>query len=926
MNVIEIFAKFVMDTSSLDDGLKDAEKKTSSFGSAIGSGLAGAAKLGAAALATTATAVVGTATAVAAVAKQSADAYAQYQQLSGGIETLFENQEAVNAVMANASNAYKTAGMSSNQYMDTVINMAASLNKATGDTVESARLADVAITDMADNVNKMGTTMEGVQNAYRGFTRGNFTMLDNLALGYAGTKEGMEELLADAEKISGIKYDISSYADIVNAIHVVQEEMGITGTTAAEASETISGSAGALAAAWDNLILGLADSNADLGELVDNVVQSAKTAFTNIIPAFTQAVRGIGDLVGQLAPVIADELPGLVDQVLPPLLDAASSLISSVIEAIPGLLGVLEQNSDMLMSSFMGIIDTVLSGLYEFVVKDLDSLLTTLVDNVITPLLAETPHLLATLINIAGQILSSLASQLPALITNLVQTIVDLFGVLVDADNITYYIGIAEEIIGALMTGLLKAFPILLKALPDLISGLLAGLLDGFEMIVNDLMTEATPLLEELIPAVYETLGRIFPELANKVLPLLDNFAKNTVPRLVETWTQIFRTEFPKILATMLPLINDLIIGVVQALTMIVQYVPMIVEAIVPLVPVITQAVVDVLPEVLPILVDATTQLFVAFMEQWPVWFGAIISGVAIIFGVLLETTVAQMAVIFTAAENMFNNAGQTLAEKLEGVKTMLLEFFGPLLELLAPFFEAYQRYFEALGNLIETVFTKIYEAVKSRLEEVQAVWEAAWTVIMYFLQPILDDFTFWFEELLNIISAGVDDCIFWFEDMKTQIDTIIDNLINDALFWGADLISNFVDGIVNNMDKVTDAIDGITEFIDDNVGFSEPEEGPLSDFHTFAPDMMELFAKGVKDNKGLVKSAVSDAFDLGGMITGGMPTGGAQMPGLITPTASQPVQVTLVLDKQQLGKVVFDLNNQERQRVGVTLGKEAFA
>ena len=236
MNVIEIFAKFVMDTSSLDDGLKDAEKKTSSFGSAIGSGLAGAAKLGAAALATTATAAVGAATAIGAVAKQSADAYAQYQQLQGGVETLFGDDTSIK-VLENASNAYKTAGMSANQYMDTVINMAASLNKATGDTEESARLADVAITDMADNVNKMGTSMEMVQNAYRGFTRGNFTMLDNLALGYAGTKEGMEELLADAEKISGIKYDISSYADIVNAIHVVQEEMGITGTTAAEASE-----------------------------------------------------------------------------------------------------------------------------------------------------------------------------------------------------------------------------------------------------------------------------------------------------------------------------------------------------------------------------------------------------------------------------------------------------------------------------------------------------------------------------------------------------------------------------------------------------------------------------------------------------------------------------------------------------------------
>ena len=416
MNVIELFAKFVMDTSDLDKGLKGAESKLSSFSGVVGSGLAGAAKLGAAALATTATAAIGAATAVAAVAKQSASAYAEYQQLQGGVQTLFNDSgkaaaeyraelEATGAteaeiaramanfedptatVMKNAANAYKTAGMSANQYMDTVINMAASLNKATGDMEESTRLADMAITDMSDNVNKMGTSMEMVQNAYRGFTRGNFTMLDNLALGYSGTKAGMEELLADAEKISGIKYDISSYADIVQAIHVVQTEMGITGTTAAEAADTISGSAGALSAAWDNLILGLADKNADLGELISNVVESAKTAFTNILPAFTQAIRGIGDLVGQIAPVIAEELPGIIDQVLPPLLDAASSLITSVIDAIPGLLGVLEQNSEMLINSLLDIISTILNGIYTFVVEDLDSLLSTIMESVVAPLL-----------------------------------------------------------------------------------------------------------------------------------------------------------------------------------------------------------------------------------------------------------------------------------------------------------------------------------------------------------------------------------------------------------------------------------------------------------------------------------------------------------------------------------------------------------
>ena len=233
MNLMDLFVKI-----SVDD---QASSQVEAIGSKLKSGLATAAKVGAAAVAAAGTAIV-------AVGKQAIEQYAEYEQLVGGVETLFKQSS--DTVMGYAENAYKTAGMSANEYMSTVTSFSAALLRSVGgDTEKAAKLADTAITDMSDNANKMGVSLESLQNAYTGFSRGNFTMLDNLALGFSGTKEGMQELLDTAEELSGVKYDIGSYADIVEAIHVVQTEMGITGTTAKEAATTIQGSTASMKSA-----------------------------------------------------------------------------------------------------------------------------------------------------------------------------------------------------------------------------------------------------------------------------------------------------------------------------------------------------------------------------------------------------------------------------------------------------------------------------------------------------------------------------------------------------------------------------------------------------------------------------------------------------------------------------------------------------
>ena len=246
--------------------------------------------------------------AIADIGKQALDAYADYEQLSGGMDKLF-GEQAAEDVRANAQAAFETAGLSANEYMETVTSFSASLIKSLdGDTAKAAEQADKAIRDMSDNANTFGSDITSLQNAYKGFARGNFTMLDNLSLGYAGSKEGMEQLLADAEALSGVHYDIDNYSDLVDAIHEVQEAQNIAGTTAREAAGTVSGATASMNAAWSNWLTELGKSDADmtavsqqLGETVMNVARNTLTVIGNIIKnavlGFPSIAQGLGQAI-----------------------------------------------------------------------------------------------------------------------------------------------------------------------------------------------------------------------------------------------------------------------------------------------------------------------------------------------------------------------------------------------------------------------------------------------------------------------------------------------------------------------------------------------------------------------------------------------------------------------------------------------------
>lgn len=355
MNVFDLVARIGLDTREYEDGLSEASRNGESFAAKLKSGFGVATKVGGAAIAATATAV-------AALTKSAVEAYADYEQLVGGVETLFK--DSADQVQMYAANAYQTAGLSANAYMETVTSFSASLLQSLGgDTAKAAEYADLAITDMSDNANKMGTDMESIQYAYQGFAKQNYTMLDNLKLGYGGTKEEMERLIADANKLreaQGLSADltIDSYANVVTAIHAVQTEMGITGTTAAEASTTIEGSVNAMKSAWANLVTGLADDSADFDTLMSNFVDSAVTVGENIIPRIQTTIQGVTQLVLAASKTIVPLIVDTLMQSLPSLLTAGVDLVFALVN------GMLD-NIDTVIDSVLQLIDVIVDKLIE---------------------------------------------------------------------------------------------------------------------------------------------------------------------------------------------------------------------------------------------------------------------------------------------------------------------------------------------------------------------------------------------------------------------------------------------------------------------------------------------------------------------------------------------------------------------------------
>ena len=540
------------------DGSGVGQKAGSSIASGIGSALKG---VGGTVAASLGAAMAG----VGAVAKEAFSSFANYQQLTGGIETLFgtggqsmmdmveaakaagestkgvvdkymELQDTQDFVMQNASNAWKTAGLNVNDYMETVSSFAASLKQSTDSNMEAAKAADLAVQDMADNSAKMGTSMEAIQNAYNGFAKQNYTMLDNLKLGYGGTKSEMERLLKDAEKLTGQKYDINNLANVYDAIHAIQNEMGITGTTAKEAMFTISGSADATKAAWDNVLTAIGGGG-DLREAM-NGLQTALFGgkdggglLANVVPQIESIFKVAGDFIGQAAPLIAEHIPPLIESLVPVLIDSATTLINSVMDALPSILSSVGKIGEILIDKLTDIIPQLLSTAIELV---------TMLAEGITKAI---PKLLPALVDLVLKVGQMIVDNAPKLLTaalELVKTLAENI-----ATNAVELVTGAIALISQLEVFIIENLPMIIETAVQIVLALVEGLTSP--EAINQLIDAYLQLVDSLVDAVTENLPQII-ETGIIMLGALGEGLLRAIPKLIMIVPKIYKGIFDKII------------------------------------------------------------------------------------------------------------------------------------------------------------------------------------------------------------------------------------------------------------------------------------------------------------------------------------------------------------------------------------------
>lgn len=490
-NVGEAVIKLSFDDKDSATKLQDAFKNVGKIAGTAGKFIAGG--------------MIAATSAVSGFVAASVKGYAEYEQLQGGVETLFK--ESSDQIMQYAQNAYKTAGLSAADYMEQATAFSSRLIRDTGgDTKRAAELVDLAIKDMADNANKMGTDIQSIQNAYEGLSKGNATMLDNLKVGYGGTQTEMLKLAKDMGVVdeSVKSFNDISFEDSILAIHKVQEQLGITGTTAEEAEHTISGSFKMLKSSAQDLITGLANPEANLEQLINNVLDSALAVMDNLIPAIQTSLKSITKFIQKAVPKLLEIIPGILKEVLPDIISAAADLFVVIMDEIPTI-------TQTLIDTFFGVVQMLIPQLPTIltaVINGILGFLQTLSNPANLQLLLQTAlQLLMAIVQAVPQIIQALATALPEIISNLV-------AFFLDPNNIMLIMDAAMQLFLGVVQAVPQIFSALFKAFGDLFGKLwekIAGMFDQF------------------FGNFGETVKRIFVNAVNGVLQFIENFINGPI-------------------------------------------------------------------------------------------------------------------------------------------------------------------------------------------------------------------------------------------------------------------------------------------------------------------------------------------------------------------------------------------------------------
>ena len=684
--------------------------------------------------------------ALANLGKSALDSVGQLEQNVGGVETLFG--DAADAVIASADRAYQTAGMSANDYMSTVTSFSASLLQSLGgNTEEAAKVADMAIIDMADNANKMGTSMDMIQNAYQGFAKQNYTMLDNLKLGYGGTKTEMERLLADAEKLTGVKYDINNLNDVYQAIHAVQEEMGITGTTAKEAASTLEGSMASAKAAWDNFMNGSGDA--------DQLADAFATAADNIVKNLAEIIPRFAETLPALGGAIIAQIPGLVAAIVPAVLSAGQSVLKQLQDAV-------------LDFDFAGTADKVVQMITGFIEGDgLGSLLDTLVTiftGIVNGVSSMLPSLLPALVELISYVVTSLLDQLPAILD------------------------CALELILGLAQGILAALPVLIEALPEVISSIVAFLISAVPQII-DAGIELLMALVDALPVIIDALVDALPQII-----------KATVTALIAAAPQIAKAGV-KLLGALIEAIPVIVVELAKA-------VPDIVAAIIDVLAELPGLIGEVFAEIVTDLVEWGQQMLSNASTAMSNMLSQVNSIIQELPGKIWTHLVNAVNRVIAWGQQMLSNASTAMSNMLSQVNSIIQELPGKIWTHLVNAVNKVVAWGQQMVSNASTAASNMLSKVSSTLQQLPGkVWDylsqAAQKVVTWGTQ-LAQKGAAAATQLFNSIVNGLSSLPSKMAEIGSNIVSGIWNGISSGWNWLTNKVSNLANSL---LDAAKDAL-----------------------------------------------------------------------------------------------------------------------
>ena len=684
--------------------------------------------------------------ALANLGKSALDSVGQLEQNVGGVETLFG--DAADAVIASADRAYQTAGMSANDYMSTVTSFSASLLQSLGgNTEEAAKVADMAIIDMADNANKMGTSMDMIQNAYQGFAKQNYTMLDNLKLGYGGTKTEMERLLADAEKLTGVKDDINNLNDVYQAIHAVQEEMGITGTTAKEAASTLEGSMASAKAAWDNFMNGSGDA--------DQLADAFATAADNIVKNLAEIIPRFAETLPALGGAIIAQIPGLVAAIVPAVLSAGQSVLKQLQDAV-------------LDFDFAGTADKVVQMITGFIEGDglgslLDSLVT-IFTGIVNGISSMLPSLLPALIELISYVVTSLLDQLPAILD------------------------CALELILGLAQGILAALPVLIEALPEVISSIVEFLISAVPQII-DAGIELLMALVDALPVIIDALVDALPQII-----------KATVTALIAAAPQIAKAGI-KLLGALIEAIPVIVVELAKA-------VPDIVAAIIDVLAELPGLIGEVFAEIVTDLVEWGQQMLSNASMAMSNMLSQVNSIIQELPGKIWTHLVNAVNKVIAWGQQMVSNASTAASNMLSKVSGIIQELPGKIWTHLVNTVNKVVAWGQQMVSNASTAASNMLSKVSSTLQQLPGkVWDylsqAAQKVVTWGTQ-LAQKGAAAATQLFNSIVNGLSSLPSKMAEIGSNIVSGIWNGISSGWNWLTNKVSNLANSL---LDAAKDAL-----------------------------------------------------------------------------------------------------------------------